>query len=92
MTTQVIFNLDVKLKQKAQKKAKADGLSFSDILQMSTRAYVLGEFEPRMVQTEEKFNDKTKRILNRRLKDLKEGKNLAGPFKNVSEMKKYLME
>lgn len=90
MTTQVIFNLDKKLKEKAQKKAKADGLSFSDILQMSTRAYVQGKFEPQMVQTEEKFNAKTRRILDSRLKDLKEGKNLVGPFKTVKEMDNYL--
>lgn len=92
MTTQVIFNLDIKLKEKAQKKAKADGLSFSDILQMSTRAYVQGKFEPQMVQTGEKFNAKTLKELKQISKDIKEGKNLVGPFKNAAEMKKYLME
>ncbi len=92
MITQVIFKIDKALKAKAQKKAKLDGLSFSDILQMSTRAYVEGKLQPQMVQKEEKFNAKTRRILDRRLGDIKEGKNLVGPFKNVEEMKKYLME
>ena len=48
MTTQVIFKIDKALKLKAQKKAKIDGLSFSDILQMSTRAYVEGKLQPRI--------------------------------------------
>ncbi|MEK7161909.1 MAG: hypothetical protein AAB729_04455 [Patescibacteria group bacterium] len=91
MTTQVIFNIDKKLKERAQKKAKMDGLSFSDILQMSTRAYVEGRLEPRMTQPEpEKFNSKTRRILDKALKDVKEGKNLAGPFKTMAEMDAYL--
>jgi len=90
MTTQVIFKIDKTLKAKAQKKAKMDGLSFSDILQMSTREYVQGRFEPQMVQTEEKFNTKTRRILDRVLKDVKEGKNLVGPFKTAQEMDNYL--
>lgn len=92
MTTQVIFKIDKKLKEQAMKKAKGQGLSFSDILQMSTRAFVEGRLEARLVQPEEKFNAKTRRILDRVLKDVKEGKNLAGPFKTVADMKKYLME
>ena len=91
MTTQVIFNIDKKLKERAQKKAKADGLSFSDILQMSTRAYVEGKLEPRMIQPEpEKFNTKTRKVLDRALKDIKEGKNLSPRFDNVQDAITYL--
>ena len=91
MTTQVIFNIDKKLKVKAQKKAKADGLSFSDILQMSTRAYVEGKLEPRMIHPEpEKFNAKTRREIEKALKDIKAGKNLSGPFYSAKEMDDYL--
>ena len=91
MTTQVIFNIDKKLKEKAQKKAKLDGLSFSDILQMSTRAYVEGKLEPRMIQPEpEKFNAKTRKEIEKAIKDIKAGKNLAGPFYTSKEMDDYL--
>ena len=91
MTTQVIFNIDKKLKEKAQKKAKSDGLSFSDILQMSTRAYVEGKLEPRMIQPEpEKFNAKTRKEIETALKDIKAGRNLSPRFDNIDEAIVYL--
>ena len=90
MTTQVIFNIDKKLKERAQKKAKRDGLSFSDILQMSTRAYVEGKLEPRMVQREEKFNAKTRKEIEAAIKDIKLGKNLSPVFTSAKEMDDYL--
>ncbi len=71
--------------------AKADGLSFSDILQMSTRAYVEGKLKPGMFQPEpEKFNAKTRRILDKALKDIEEGKNLSPSFNNAKEAIAYL--
>jgi antitoxin component of RelBE/YafQ-DinJ toxin-antitoxin module len=90
MTTQVLFKIDKKLKEKAQKKAKADGLSFSDILQMSTRAYVEGKIIPGMIQPEEKFNAKTRKEIEKALKDIKEGKNLSPAFDNAKDAIAYL--
>ena len=90
MTTQVIFKIDKALKAKAQKKAKLDGLSFSDILQMSTRAYVEGKLRPQMVQKEEKFNAKTRKEIEQALKDIKAGKNLSPTFSSIKEMDNYL--
>jgi len=49
MTTQVIFKIDKKIKEQAQKKAKSQGLTFSSVLQMSTYAYVNGTLKPTMV-------------------------------------------
>jgi hypothetical protein len=43
MTTQVIFKLDRDLKKKAQKKAAAEGISFSTMLNLATRSYVEGK-------------------------------------------------
>jgi len=51
MTTQVIFKIEKKLKDKAMKKAKSQGLPFALILKLITHAYVEGRFEPQMVQT-----------------------------------------
>ena len=42
MTTQVIFKIDKELKKKAQKRAAAQGVSFSTVLKMATRSYVEG--------------------------------------------------
>ncbi len=55
MTTQVIFRIDKKIKAQAQKKAKGSGLTFSDILQMATYAYVKDDFEPVLMRKEERF-------------------------------------
>lgn len=45
MTTKVIFNTDKKLKEAAMKKAKGQGLTYSAVLNLATRAYVGGDFE-----------------------------------------------
>ena len=49
MTTQVIFKIDKKIKEKAQKKAKSRGMTFSNVLKMATYAYVENTFEPTIV-------------------------------------------
>lgn len=40
MNTKIIFNTDRKLKQAAQKKARAQGLTLSAMLNLATRAFV----------------------------------------------------
>ncbi len=40
MQTKVLFNIDKKLKGAAMKKARRDGLTFSSVLNIATRAYV----------------------------------------------------
>ena len=53
MTTKVIFRIEKKIKEQAQRKAKGSGLTFSDILQMATYAYVKNDFEPVLMRKEE---------------------------------------
>jgi antitoxin component of RelBE/YafQ-DinJ toxin-antitoxin module len=89
MTTQVIFKIDKKLKDKAMKKAQDEGLPFAFVLKMATQAYVEGRLEPQMVQPE-KFNAKTRRILDQALKDIKAGKNLSPTFNNAKDAITYL--
>jgi antitoxin component of RelBE/YafQ-DinJ toxin-antitoxin module len=75
MTSKVLFNIDTKLKEQAQKKARSLGLTFSDIFQMTTRAFVSGVITPGIIQSKpEKFNAKTLRELKLISKDIKEGK------------------
>jgi len=90
MTTQVIFRIDKKIKAQAQKKAKGSGLTFSDILQMATYAYVKNDFEPVLMRKEERLNLKTRRELMKISDDIKKGKNLVGPFSSVEEMMRSL--
>jgi len=85
MTTQVIFKIDKKIKEKAQKKAKGSGLTFSDILQMATYAYVRNDFEPRLVTKEDRLNAKTHRELMKISRDIKHGKNLSPAFDNTKD-------
>lgn len=85
MNTQVIFRIDKKIKARAQKKAKGSGLTFSDILQMATYAYVKNDFEPVLMRKEERLNNKTRRELIKISDDIKKGKNLSPAFDNAKD-------
>lgn len=43
MTSQVIFKIDTKIKEKAMKRAKAGGVPFASFLKMATEKYAEGE-------------------------------------------------
>lgn len=43
MTIQVVFKIDKKLKQAAQKRAQTEGISLSDLYQSATRSFVAGQ-------------------------------------------------
>ena len=43
MTSQVIFKIDTKVKEKAMKRAKAEGVPFASFLKMATEKYAEGE-------------------------------------------------
>lgn len=85
MTTQVVFRVDPKLKSKASKKAADEGTNLSAVLKMATQAFVDGEFQVGL-----KFNAKTRKKLDRILKDVEQGKNLSPAFKSVKEMIAHL--
>lgn len=90
MTTQVIFKVDKKLKKKAMKKAQNEGIAFSSVLKLATQAYVKGNLDVELV-AHPRLNAKTRRELIKISKDIREGKNLSPAFKNVEEMRQYLM-
>lgn len=89
MTTQVIFKIDSKLKEKAMKKAQNEGITFSSVLKLATQAYVDGEANVRFV-SQPQLNAKTRRELIKISKDIKEGKNLSPRFNNVEDAIAYL--
>ena len=91
MTTQVIFKIDKKLKDQAMRKAKDEGIAFSSVLKLATKAFVENQINIGLVG-EEVFNKKTRRELEKISKDIKLGNNLSSKFKTVEEIKKYLLK
>lgn len=85
----VIFKIDKKLKEKAQKEAKKGGFSLSDYYRQATVSLVEGQSRVGFVQ-EEKFNAKTAREIRQALKEIKQGKGLSPGFDNVEDAINYL--
>jgi antitoxin component of RelBE/YafQ-DinJ toxin-antitoxin module len=89
MISQVVFKIDEKLKKKAMKRAEGEGLTFSTVLKLATQAYVDGGLEVGL-KVPERFNPKTRKELDKTLKDIDKGKNLSPAFGNVNDMMAYL--
>jgi len=89
MTTQVIFKIDKKLKERAMEKAQNKGIPFGVVLKMATQAFVDDELDVGIIQ-KERFNAKTRKEIEQSLKDIKAGRNLSPVFTNMKDMDKYL--
>ncbi len=79
MTSQVVFNIDAKLKDKAMKKARRDGIPFSSVLKLATQAYSEGRLDVGIADPE-RFNAKTRKEIEEALEDIKHGRNLSPAF------------
>lgn len=86
-TSQVIFNVDSKLKNLAMKKAKSQGLPFSSVLKFVIQRYVQGQFEVGLVDT---LNPKALRSMIKAEKDFAMGKNISPVFSSADEMIEHL--
>jgi len=73
MIEQVIFKIDKKLKDKAMKKAKRDGLALSVVLKRATQAYVDDDFDIGV-----SYSPKLIRDVRAAQKEIREGKGLRG--------------
>jgi hypothetical protein len=85
----VIFKMDRKLKQAAQKKAKIKGFTLTDLYKSTTWSFVKDEIDFGLV-VRPQLKDKVVRELLKISRDIKEGKNLSPAFKTIKEMKAYL--
>ena len=85
----VIFKIDKKLKEKAQKQAKIGGFSLSDYYRRATISLADGKCTMEIVDRPQ-LKDKVVRELLRMSKDARESKNISPTFTSVEEMKKYL--
>ena len=79
---QVIFKLDKKLKEKAMKKAKRNGTTFSHVLKEATQAYVENEFSIGL-----KYSPRLIRAIRESERDVKEGRVYRGNLDKL--VKKY---
>jgi len=87
-TTVINIKTDKNLKKNAQTLAKNFGLPLSAIVNIYLREFVR---EKRVVFSEPPMpNAKTRKILDKALKDIKQGKNLVGPFETAEEMDNFL--
>ncbi|EKD94246.1 MAG: hypothetical protein ACD_26C00151G0003 [uncultured bacterium] len=89
MTTQVIFKIDKKLKDKAMAKAQHEGIAFASILKLATKAFVDGDLSLGLIGSE-KFNTATGREVANAKKDISQGKNLSPNFSSAKEAIKFL--
>ena len=89
MTTQVVFNIDPKIKARAMKRAKSAGVPFASVLKFATKAFADGRLTLD-IDTPERFNAKTARTLRATLRDAKKGRNVMA-FKDAKTMDDYLL-
>ena len=87
-TTVINIKTDKNLKKDAQMLAKNFGLPLSAIVNTYLREFVR---EKRIIFSEPLMpNAKTRKILDQAIADIKQGKNLVGPFETAEEMMKSL--
>ncbi len=63
MTTQIIFKIEDKLKKAAQRRAKEEGITLSDLFQSTTRDFVEGKITLGIKRGEENWQNKSKKNL-----------------------------
>jgi len=89
MTSQIIFKIEKKLKDKAMKKAQGEGIAFAAVLKLATQAYIKGDLDVELV-ARPKLNAKTRNEIAEISKDIKAGKNLSPSFSRAAEAIAYL--
>lgn len=88
MKTVLNIKTDAKLKKEAQKTAKEAGIPLSLVVNSALRKFV----SERSITVNAPLlpNAKTAKILDKALKDIKQGKNLSPLFKTAAEIDRYL--
>jgi hypothetical protein len=86
-TTKVIFNLPITVKHAAARRAKAEGMTLSTVLQRSAAAYGAGELT---IRATEKLKPSVRKSIARAIEDYKRGINMSPAFDNVEDAHAYL--
>lgn len=89
MNTQIVFKVDKKIKARAMKRAKNEGIPFASVLKFATRAFADGKLTIDII---ERPNAQTRRILDAALRDIKEGdgKNFSPVFSDMREARRWI--
>lgn len=86
MMTQIVFNVDPKIKAKAMKRAKRDGIPFASVLKLATKAFAEGRFSLDVV--EEEVRPEKLKLWGRISKEYDKGKGRR--FASAKEAIKYI--
>lgn len=89
MTNKMIFNVDSKIKERAMKQAQQDGVPFSTVLKLATKAYAEGKLRL-SISDVPSFNEATRKEIRQALEDINKGKNLSPIFANAEDAVAYL--
>jgi len=89
MTNKMIFNVDSKVKERAMRQAFQDGVPFSVVLKLATKAYAEGKLRL-TISDVPSFNETTRKEIKQALNDIKKGKNLSPTFTNARDAIAYL--
>jgi hypothetical protein len=90
MTSQVIFTVDKALKDRAMKKAKAEGIPFAAVLKLATKSYVEGSLSVRLFEEDPPLHPAAAKRLGKAVKDARAGKNLSPSFSNAKDAIRFL--
>lgn len=81
MTTQIVFNIDEKIKARAMKRAKEEGVPFSSVLKMAAKNFAEGKLSIDLI---EEITPQKMRLLERQSRLMDQGKGTK-----LANMKEY---
>ncbi len=90
MTSQVIFTMDKALKERAMRRAKAQGIPFAAVLKMAVKAFADGSLGVHLIEEDPPFRPASADRLKKALADADAKKNLSPEFANAKDALRYL--
>ena len=85
----MIFSIDSRIKERAMKKAQADGVPFSIILKLAAKAYAENKLNI-VLDHDFAFNQNAGQEIKQVIQDIKRSKNLSPVFKDAKKALAYL--
>ena len=91
MTSQVVFTLDSKIKAKAMKRAREQGVPFASYLRQASEDFAEGKSGLGIIHTETP-NAKTAKILREALDDIKHNRThkFSPAFTDIKDMQRWM--
>ena len=91
MTTTIHIKTDKKIKERADKFAKANGVTLTTFVNLSLKQSLdMGRIILKSNEDTYEPNEKTRKELKKILSDIKTGKNLSPAFSNMDDAFKWL--